>query len=113
MHCGTNKGGEGKMTIDDIDWEALTQEDVDKFDAKLKRVKERLASAPKDTFVQQVIEAAIENGIRWSEAAALISSYQPRNDKEAKKLGYKFKGKDKDSKTVYYVRKLKGSEPLA
>jgi ribosomal protein L34 len=100
------------MTTENIDWDTVTPEDANKIEAKLQAVRERFASAHKDAFLQQVIKASIENGIRWSEASALISSYQPKNDKEAKKLGYKYKGKDKESKDVYYVRKLKGAEPL-
>lgn len=100
------------MTITQIDWQTATAKDLEKIDAQLRAARERIASAHKEEFLQQVIEAAIDKGIRWSEAASIIASYQPKNDTEAKKLGYKFKGKDKNSNTVYYVRKLKGTEQL-
>jgi ribosomal protein L34 len=97
----------------EIDVRKLSPEARRKLAEDIQKADEEERQAYKHEFVQMVVEAAVEKGVRWSEAAALISSYQPKNDKEAKKLGYKYKGKDKESKDVYYVRKLKGAEPLA
>jgi hypothetical protein len=50
--------------------------------------------------------------VKWSEALALLKAYTPDTDATAKKLGYRFKGKDDRGNTVYYVRKMSGTKAL-
>ena len=97
------------MSRPDIDWTSLTKEEIKEFEKNLSKAKKHIANAPKHEFLNDVVKLIIDKGIRWSEAKALMSSYVPSNDTEAKKLGFKCKRVDENNVTRYYARKVKNS----
>ena len=93
-----------------IDVKTLSPEERQKLKQDLLKAEQEEKEAYKHEFVQAVVDSAVAKGVRWSEGLALLNAYSPKNDSEAKKLGFKFKGKDKDNKTAYYMRKMKGAK---
>ncbi|MFC6637784.1 hypothetical protein GV827_05900 [Sulfitobacter sp. JBTF-M27] len=98
------------MTV--VDVKALSPAEREKLKKEILRVEEEEKNAYKTEFVDNVVKLAIDKGVRWSEAVALLQDYKPDTDAKAKKMGFGFKGKNKEGKTVYYVRKMKGATEL-
>jgi hypothetical protein len=97
------------MSKTDIDWTSLTKEEIKEFEKHISKAKKRIANAHKNQFLSDVVKLSVDRGVRWSEAKALMSSYVPSNDAEAKKLGFKCKRVDENNVTHYYARKVKKS----
>jgi ribosomal protein L34 len=95
-----------------IDVKSLSRTERDKLRKDLDAVEQEEKEAYKREFVDEVVNAAISKGVKWSEALALLGDYVPESDARARKLGFKFKGKSKEDKTVYYIRKMKGASEL-
>jgi len=95
-----------------IDVKSLSPDERQKLIEEIRRAEKEEKEAYKHEFVKAVVETAIERGVKWSEALALLKAYTPDTDATAKKLGYRFKGKDDRGNTVYYVRKMSGTKAL-
>ncbi len=90
-----------------VDVKSMSPEERAKLLEDIRKAEEEEKNAYKKEFVKDVAEIAKEKGIKWSQARALINSYSPANDSEAKKLGFTHK---KDGK--YYHRQVKGATQL-
>ena len=96
----------------DIDVRKFSPEKRQKLKEEIAKIEQEEKEAYKHEFLEVVVQTAIEKGVKWSEGMALVNAYTPKTDSEAKKLGYKFKGKDKENNTAYYMRKMKGTKEL-
>lgn len=95
-----------------VDVRSLSPAERDKLKKELAAVELEEKEAYKKEFVDEVVKAAISKEVKWSEALALLSDYTPDSDATAKELGYKYKGKDKNGKKTYYMRKMKDTKEL-
>lgn len=95
-----------------INIKKLSPEERQKLKEEIDQIEKEEKEAYKHEFVESVVQTAIEKGVKWSEGLALLNAYTPKTDSEAKKLGYKFKGKDKNNKIAYYMRNMKGAKDI-
>jgi hypothetical protein len=89
-----------------INVKSLSKDERRKLIEEIQKAEQEEKEAYKKEFVNAVVETAIQRGVKWSEALALLNAYSPDNDTIARKLGYKYKAKNKDNKTTYYMRKM-------
>lgn len=90
-----------------IDVKQLTPEERAKLLDDIRKAEEEEKTAYKRKFVKDVAALAMKNNLKWSQARALIMTYAPETDAEAKKLGFSYKKGKK-----YYHRQVKGATPL-
>lgn len=90
-----------------IDVKSLSSKQRVKLMQELREAEEQEKHAYKKEFIDDVASIAMDKGIRWSEARSLIGNFNPKNDTEAKKLGFTYKKGNK-----YYHRKVEGAAKL-
>lgn len=71
-------------------------------------------NAKADQFVNDMVQKLIDDGLgkEWSRVLGRMKDYQPSDDKQAKALGYTYKGKNPKGETTYFLRKVQGAKAL-
>lgn len=94
---------------------AETIRDIEKQIKALEEKKKELEGKKFEVFSDKIAQMVIDekdDDIKWGKVKELVDNFQPKNDTQAKKLGFKSHGKNARGDEMYFLIKKKGARTL-